>query len=80
MNPELFTFEYSYNDLMFCVRDAGIKLFDPNIYFNHPIVKHNYGIESCVYDSSNSNFTRKVIFIINDRKKFLLKMIKYGIV
>ena len=63
---------------MFAIRDAGIKLFDPVVYFNHPIVKHNYGIESCDYDRYNLN--SNVTFIINDRKKFFTKIIKYGIV
>ena len=63
---------------MFSIRDAGIKIFDPKIYFNHPIVKHNYGIESCHY--SPIKYNSKLIFTLNDRKKFLLKMIKYGIV
>jgi hypothetical protein len=61
---------------MFSIRDAGIKIFDPKIYFNHPIVKHNYGIESCDYSPIKYS---KLIFTLNDRKKFLLKMIKYGI-
>ena len=77
-NSDLFTFEYNYDELINNLANGGIKILDLQLYFNIPIVKLNYGIESFYYHPLDN--TGRVIFTINDRKKFFLKMIKYGIV
>lgn len=40
------------------------------------MVKHNYGLDYATVDKPKPN---KITFYINNRKKFLLKIIKYGI-
>lgn len=51
----------------------GLHILDFLVYFSHPIVRKNYGIQNV---SREDGF---IIFEIKDEKKFFLKCIKYGI-
>lgn len=50
----------------------GLHIIDFLVYFGHPIVRKNYGIENV------ARVDGFIIFEINDEKKFFLKRIKYG--
>ena len=53
-------------------KNNGLRILDFLVYFSHPIVRKNYGIENV---DREDGF---IIFEINDEKKFFLKCIKYG--
>ena len=79
MNPNNSTYEYILLDLLKSFHEAGIRILDPNIYFNNYYVKCNFGIESVqiIIDYSARG---TIIFTLNDPKKFFTKIIKYGLV
>lgn len=53
-------------------KNNGLRILDFLVYFNHPIVRRNYGIENVAREDG------LIIFEVNDTKKFFLKCIKYG--
>ena len=72
------TYEYNQTELIRCFEKAGVRIFDPKIYFNNYYVKRNFGIESVqttLHFPTNGN----IIFTLNNPKKFFLKVVKYGI-
>jgi hypothetical protein len=48
-------------------------MLDFLVYFSHPIVRRNFGIENVKREDDH------IIFEVSDEKKFFLKCIKYGI-
>lgn len=54
-------------------KNNGLRILDFLVYFSHPIVRRNFGIENVSRENG------VILFEINDTKKFFLKCIKYGI-
>ncbi len=53
-------------------KNNGMRVLDFLVYFSHPIVRRNFGLENVDREDG------LIIFEINDQKKFFLKCIKYG--
>jgi hypothetical protein len=54
-------------------KNNGLRMLDFLVYFSHPIVRRNFGIENVKREDDH------IIFEVSDEKKFFLKCIKYGI-
>lgn len=78
MKTELYIHESTYVEVMKGLNESGLKVWDLKKFFNNPIIKKNYGIESFDYIEYNGPFG-KTTFVINDKKKFFLKIIKLGL-
>ena len=59
------------------MRAYGVKIWNVNMYFNNSIVQNNYGISSI--QITDNPYSDVVVFNVVDEKKFLTKVIKYGI-
>jgi len=79
MNANNSTYEYILIDLLNSFHEAGIRILDPNKYFNNYYVKCNFGIESFKI-TIDYNARGTIIFTLKDPKKFFTKIIKYGII
>jgi len=79
MNPNNSTYEYNLVDLLKAFHKSGIRILNPNIYFNNYYVKYNFGIES-VQVTTDYPVGGIITFTLNDPKKFFTKIIKYGLV
>jgi hypothetical protein len=79
MNTNNSTYEYILLDLLKSFHEAGIRILNPNKYFNNYYVKCNFGIESFKITIDYSA-KETIIFTLKDPKKFFTKIIKYGIV
>lgn len=59
-------------------KNNGLRILNPIVFFNNPIVRRNYGIEN-IEHNYEENVGYVITFYLNDTKKFFLKCIKYGI-